>query len=752
MQLANLHASLTESQHNLQEYRKQHDSPASSEAGATLQSQLLAKLKRIETKLKALQIAKSYAKALLVSSELCAQARELVSTDPEAAIAPYVQMVKFSQYIADQAGEQACYEEVKLHLMSSRKQLWEDLNAMLKKNFEATLEGLSWPTPIKPPYGPQMKAKLDKFEQAFFNLLLLQTSSSDHEELTGDNLLAPVSIMMEAISLRFRFHFEGSKPTNRLDKPEWYLTHVKNTIAAHIPFLMTVVQPIVDRASDHLQIRISVKDHFIRAILVNVARKLRNDIPRLLDHPSYLSHTVHEILTFDQLLQDDFAYVTLEKNVQRETASAVILQNREWFDAWFQAEKTFARTRYDDILLDAHAFELDENEDIISSYKQQASDPRSVKATKSVAKLINLLESITDAYKLLPSLEQRLRFFADIQLGLLDGYKYRISSAIDSLEAVSLIRSVPVPGGLPDAVTGVIMSSEQGGVVAVLHRIYRWWTSACSVSEVLRVWADDELFLDLQFEVNQNPELFQEMANQYESPDSLFVPRLEKLFETANDSVFAAPLASFQRLCERTEKLMVKVIVREWNTATRDYSKRNPLWQPSGDAVPTEISSELYKPLQDLRLTCGYLHQTLPNTAFIRIYRNIAKEIEEWYWRNIITNTQFSVHDGLQLEADLRLGLWKVTKRWVNKPENYTKRLKEAIKLLTLPFGTAATDDGLTVHDPTVCCEALMTFLNDPSQSFKLTAALEQLGIDVLTHSQIRDVLRRRNDMLYSWN
>lgn len=40
-----------------------------------------------------------------------------------------------------------------------------------------------------------------------------QVSEDNHEFI-----LTPISIMLEGLSLRFRFHFETSKPTNRIDK------------------------------------------------------------------------------------------------------------------------------------------------------------------------------------------------------------------------------------------------------------------------------------------------------------------------------------------------------------------------------------------------------------------------------------------------------------------------------------------------------------------------------------------------------
>jgi hypothetical protein len=69
-------------------------------------------------------------------------------------------------------------------------------------------------------------------------------------------------------------------------------------------------------------------------------------------------------------------------------------------------------------------------------------------------------------------------------------------------------------------------------------------------------------------------------------------------------------------------------------------------------------------------------------------------------------------------------------------------RLKEAIQLLTLPFS----------NEEEYSCDKLMKALADPSQLTFVQESLQKLGIEVLNNSQIRDVLRRRNDMLYSWN
>lgn len=137
--------------------------------------------------------------------------------------------------------------------------------------------------------------------------------------------------------------------------------------------------------------------------------------------------------------------------------------------------------------MDNQAFDIYAEDDL------EKSGDKSVKRTKSAVRLISLLENVTSAYTLVPNVGQKLLFFVDIQLNLLDQYHQRLSKAIDSFEALSLIRSVPVPGALPEAVTGVMTSTETGGTVSALHRLYRWWTSARSIVDVLKFWSEDEV-------------------------------------------------------------------------------------------------------------------------------------------------------------------------------------------------------------------------------------------------------------------
>ncbi|KAI7882471.1 hypothetical protein K492DRAFT_127596 [Lichtheimia hyalospora FSU 10163] len=632
--LDNLHTSLQETKQALD---------TCAEAATSTQAPLLDQLGTLAQKLTMLDNTKQYLKALLAASDLEEKTTTLVKSDPAQAIDPYQQLVRLTSSIRsclNEATAESQFQGLMSHLDYTLAKLYRELFDIMSRNFRNSLEKLQWPSPIKPPYGPQVKSKIDDFEAAFQNLLLLKRPEDMDKPFDAQTMsLSPINIMLESLTMRFKFHFESSKPTNRLDKPEWYLSHTKSTIASHVPLLLSTIQPIIER---NLSSSVSAKDCFIRGLLENVTRKLRTTVPKMTSKPHLMSHTIHEVLDFDNALRKDFAYYPYEGSTM------------------------VAQKRYDEIAVDSQAFEP-YAEDERESKKMNDT----VKSTKSSAKLVHLLESVTDSYKLIPSIEKKLRFFMGIQLWLLNQYNGRITSALDAFEALSLMRSVPVPGGLPESVTGVITSAETGGSIAALRRLCRWWASARVICDTLRELADDDFFLTLQFELRDNVDLAVQVTTDLKALDT----GLEFLDgeEAADKSLFAQPLQAFEHLIERAESLMTRIIMKEWAADARMYVRR---WQllENGDEEDHELSSELYQPLQNFRLSCNFLSCNLPTTEFITVYRRLSVEIEDWHMRNIIAPNRLTQSALKTLANDLELGLWSTGRQWITKPENYMRK------------------------------------------------------------------------------
>jgi RAD50-interacting protein 1 len=55
----------------------------------------------------------------------------------------------------------------------------------------------------------------------------------------------PFRCMAETYRLKFRYHFYGNRPTNQLEKPEFYLAYITKEIRAVTPFLESRIKPLL---------------------------------------------------------------------------------------------------------------------------------------------------------------------------------------------------------------------------------------------------------------------------------------------------------------------------------------------------------------------------------------------------------------------------------------------------------------------------------------------------------------------------
>ncbi|KAH8548325.1 TIP-1 family-domain-containing protein, partial [Umbelopsis sp. PMI_123] len=754
--LKDLQAKQIRDETSLQEFCAQH---STEQKDTYKQAELVSKLVDLETKLTKLDNTRQYVKVLIIVDELSSRAKSLVKEDPQAALKPYGQLAKLTK-VTKASSLSGCNTELIEYMTIRQTTLWEELKDILSKKFNDTLKALQWPVPLKPPYNIQTKEHVKLFEQAFSDLLLLQLPLTGLDESGGTveedsyQALVPIQLMLDALSLRFRFHFEGSRPTNRLDKPEWYMNHTIQTISQHLPFIIGVVQPVIDKYNSP-SLRNSAKTDFITGILNDLKRKLQKSIPQILQQPALLSHTIHESLSFDQTLRERFAYNAPKGSEFNLGLAQVIVGNTKWFDAWLQMEKEFAVDRFNEIVHDRNAWDFtsdgDDKEGPEYTHDDEdddyEDDKDTVLATKSASRILSLVEGITESYRLLPLFEQRLRFLMEIQIDLLESYHRRIASAVDSFEALSLIRSVPVPGALPDAVTGVMTSTEKSGTTGGLQRLCRWWASAITVRDRILEWGEDDFFLEMWSDLNHKAAKAQALTELNTSLNALPDP------DSYEDGTVFTEVADelYDTLCAKIQKTVVKMVSKDWSVGARSYSKSRNWTLAMSDASSSEISAELYRPVADLKRNLNYLASALPTTLFHSVLRNILIEIDDWFWKNIVTAHQFSRQGGYQLQLDVSIGVWQTARAWVKKPENSTRRLKEALILLTLPSITTANTGQTSASDPRLTCTFLINAISNGDQDDDVRDIVYALAIERLDVAQIREVLRRRSDVAAGW-
>ena len=93
-------------------------------------------------------------------------------------------------------------------------------------------------------------------------MLLITSLSGEKMKSTSEDALYPLSTLVRPVALRFKFHFEGDRQTNRLDKvgsehlglyahaealeqPEWYFSHILNIVHDQRAFMETTIQTLL---------------------------------------------------------------------------------------------------------------------------------------------------------------------------------------------------------------------------------------------------------------------------------------------------------------------------------------------------------------------------------------------------------------------------------------------------------------------------------------------------------------------------
>lgn len=176
------------------------------------------------------------------------------------------------------------------------------------------------------------------FERSFRDLLFFQAEEHDAPyDWTTGSALYTMQAMAEPVALRFKYHFQGTRSTNRVDKvsdahcyetdwqPEWAFANILDQIYQHTPFLNTI---------SRLCEGVDLRSEFTRALLPTVLGLLRSRIPQLLDRPALLAHTIYQTVVFDDALREGG-----QVEAKWEGLTGVILREEGWYDRWLAGER-----------------------------------------------------------------------------------------------------------------------------------------------------------------------------------------------------------------------------------------------------------------------------------------------------------------------------------------------------------------------------------------------------------------------------
>jgi hypothetical protein len=663
------------------------------------------------------------------------------------------------------------------HLLNHIQVVVAELRQTIEKayadNLEGTLQKMNWPktTDAVP------MALLDEWSLNVGRLLDLQRPDLKlRRQASGaydDPLvLLPLQVLVRSLEQRFSYHFSGNKPTNRLEKPEYFLSHVTELIRDYSQFVQDNLQPIILQhfrdSEDLLNVPayIDATTAFIIALIPMLKNKLYSIASDIVKQPSLLSHLVQEVISFDMTLQQSYGYAPNSPDEPWSGLAYFFLTTCGHFDRWLSAEKEFALQRYQAIVESPDAGEID--------YDAVAAD--ATKPTKSAIRVNDLLETITERYRNLSNFSQKVKFLIDIQIEIFDMYYRRLNDSLSAyLTATSsLVRTMHS-----------ISKEDQGEVQGVkgLDRLCRVLGSADYLERAMRDWSDDLFFLELWMELDYRTKNRDSSNNNTGRNWRDVQARATSAFSQQNSegkldgALFDETSGSYRRLRVRCENTMVETLSSQISQALRPYGSMTIWASISSSAAGNSISNELDPALRLLDEYLGFLARANGKLLLRSITRQLCQGIQNYITNHVLSSrVSFSTAGVAQLSYDMRALCANIDRHvGAGQAERGLRKLLQAVTLVGLPVkgdlqrelpsrsgdaesSTNDEDDGddaawdeLDEKSEDVLGEGKMSLFQAERLVFKdnegAREVLEQLGLDLLSESEARELLRKRIEL-----
>ena len=703
------------------------------------------KFDEVMSKLRRLEVAQGYVGLLCEVASLHAEARRNFKASPQAALKPYLRLKNLASGLK---AAQPAAEDAAPHLTDyvdqSANGLWEQMKGAFAQELEDVLKKVKWPRKdidLNGMPGQEWAAGVERLLELQEPELVAHEAKTPVPFEDRDQLvLLPLEIMVKPLQLRFQYHFEGEKATNRLDKPEFFFSHVLDLISTYDSFFLRYLEPILRRQYRASELALNPlytdsTEAWITALLPMLRRKIRSILPAVSSQPHVFSHLIRETMNFDSVLTEDWNYSGGSEAERWKGLTWQFLAKEKWFEKWLRVEQEFAMSRYQAIIFSSENREID----------YDSVDPGVTKPTKAAIQVNDLLETITDRYQPLPSFQHKLQFLIDVQIAVFDKFHEALRSSLEAYLSVTSSIARTVQG---------ISREEQEKLqgVAGLDRLCRVYGSADYLEKKMRDWNDNVFFIELWDEL-------QSRACKRGGHEGLVTETmtLEDVADRTSQAVgtqehsgalFDETAGAYRRLRVRAEEILQEKLAYDLQEALRPYGRLNSWAYVASDSPSPVTSPELGQPLEQISSYMGFLAKVLAKVSLRRIMRQLCLSLQTFLWDHTLMRNNFSTAGVAQLKCDIST-LWTTIDNCSGYGQGRMgmRKLGQALELLSLPVKSEVegAEDLEELEPYFLDARHVEERLFKDNESAR--GILDELNIDTLTESEARSILEKRLEL-----
>lgn len=639
------------------------------------------------TKLRRLEIAEGYVEILKEVDDVMVQTRDKIKPAPQNALESYARLRSLLQslQVAQPAAEGAAPHLID-HVERQTNALYAEIKTSFEATFQSTLERMAWPKKelkllnnIVQDWADQAGLLLD------LQLPELKQRFSDESTTSFQPIvLLPLQIMARPLAQRFQYHFYGERPTNRLDKPQYFFSHILDLLEQHSLFMNQLFQPILDtrvRHSEQLEtIYPDAISAFITSLLPMVSAKCLSLLPQISSQPQLLSHFINEMMSFDNTLRETWTYTPISGSfIDWKGLTWEMLNIHGYFNTWLEVEKEFALNRYKKIR------DAPESGNI----EYDGIEPSRSKPTKGAIRVNDLLETITDRYRGLSSFSQKMKFLMEVQLAIFDDYHNHLYGSFQAY-----LVSSHTAGRLIQGQT----EADAGGLKG-LEALVKIFGSAEYLERKMSDWSEDLFFLELWEELQDRARRNTRggSVGRDLTVDQVAAKTSSTIKHNDNDiaddeggALFDETATTYRRLRERSEAEIIRLLETSIRNAIRPLTKVS-IWSSlssaSSDITSLSTSSALDSLLTALSTLLEFLSKVIAPNPLRRITRQFSLTLQREIHDNIMMRNTFSAAGAMQLKRDVK-AIEDLIDNGINMPGEAARSLRkldEALTLLNLP-------------------------------------------------------------------